>query len=143
MNFEYTVNPDLITKGETINRISRDQFLFPFPVKQNPVNDNDEFITLAIVADPEAVVNHLTGVEDSAYDDAATNIMVVHIPVDGGLDIGVELTPRQPYWQIPTDLGYVFPSSTTKILRVMRQNDMTGLRSVPQSLGNDPRHLSE
>jgi hypothetical protein len=25
------------------------------------------------------------------------------------LDIGVELVPRQPYWQIPSDLGYVHP----------------------------------
>ena len=27
-----------------------------------------------------------------------------------GLDIGVELSPRQPYWQIPSDLGYVHPA---------------------------------
>ncbi len=109
LNFEYTVNPDLITKGETINRISRDESLFPFPVEKNPVNDNDEFITLAIVADPDAVINHLTGIEDSAYDDATTNIMVVHIPVEKGLDIGVKLVPRQTYWQIPMDTGSVYP----------------------------------
>ena len=34
---------------------------------------------------------------------------VVEVTDQPGLDIGVELTPRQPYWQIPSDLGYVHP----------------------------------
>ncbi len=34
---------------------------------------------------------------------------VVEVTDQPGLDIGVELTPRQPYWQIPVDLGYVHP----------------------------------
>ncbi|MGB4020439.1 MAG: hypothetical protein WBK78_13175 [Syntrophomonadaceae bacterium] len=36
------------------------------------------------------------------------NIMAICIGKEG-LDIGVELDPRQPYWQIPSDLGYVHP----------------------------------
>jgi hypothetical protein len=36
------------------------------------------------------------------------NIMAICIGKEG-LDIGVELVPRQPYWQIPSDLGYVHP----------------------------------
>jgi|GEM_PF-2234334 len=36
------------------------------------------------------------------------NIMAICIGKEG-LDIGVKLVPRQPYWQIPSDLGYVHP----------------------------------
>ncbi len=113
--FEYTLNiedyPYELTTGEKLNKIAAG---FPQELQStpNPCNNDDLFITLAIVADPEAVLSEQSkNLEpgQQTWIDLNTNIMVVHIPVKNGLDIGVELDPRQPYWQIPSDLGYVHP----------------------------------
>ncbi|HZK43389.1 MAG TPA: hypothetical protein VFC73_03805, partial [Syntrophomonadaceae bacterium] len=39
------------------------------------------------------------------------NIMIITVQPDG-LDIAVKLAPRQPFWEIPLDIGYVHPSVT-------------------------------
>ena len=115
LSYEYTVDIDSypyeLTTGRQINELTQD---YPpeLKAKVNPCKDDDLFMSLAVVVDPDAVLSPQSETLEpgqQTWVSLNTNIMVVHIPVEKGLDIGVELTPRQPYWQIPSDLGYVHP----------------------------------
>ena len=114
--FEYTINleeyPYELTTGKELNELAK---TFPpeWQATMQPCKDDDLFITLAVVADPEAVLSAQSQILEpgqQTWISLNTNIMVVHIPVKKGLDIGVKLVPRQTYWQIPVDLGYVHPT---------------------------------
>jgi len=113
--FEYTINleeyPYELTTGKELNELAK---TFPpeWQATMQPCKDDDLFITLAVVADPEAVLSAQSQILEpgqQTWISLNTNIMVVHIPVEKGLDIGVKLVPRQTYWQIPMDTGSVYP----------------------------------
>ena len=91
--FDINVNqyPFELTTGKQINKES----IKTEPVfgnKINPCKDDDLFMTLAIVADPDAVFS-VRGVEpgDQEWISLWTNIMIVHVPVKvEGVDLAIE-----------------------------------------------------
>ncbi len=89
LSFQYTIDlkdyPFALTPGSQINGLSQMEELFIDPPVKNPVNNNDLFMTLAVVADPDAVFEN-AGNNDKTYENLATNIMVVHIPINEGPD---------------------------------------------------------
>lgn len=112
MSYEYTINVDdypfELTTGKKINELSAN---YPpeLKAKVNPCKDEDVFITLAVIADPEAVLNpHHFEPGQEKWISLNTNIMVVHIPIAQGLDISAKFEPTRPYWEIPIDVGHTY-----------------------------------
>lgn len=122
INFKYEIDlknyPFELTKGSEINKLTQDETKFMTPPIKNPVNDSDLFMTLAVVADPDAVLGKIDLLKgQQTYASLTTNIMVVHIPVAGNMDlVTTEISELPEDWTETTHLnpGKLFPGEYTE-----------------------------
>ena len=108
INFKYEIDlknyPFELTKGSEINKLTQDETKFMHEPTKNPVNDSDLFMTLAVVADPDAVLGKIDLLKgQQTYASLTTNIMVVHIPIAGNKElVTTELSEQASSWAEPT-----------------------------------------
>ena len=109
LDYEYDINvnqyPFELTTGKQINENS--EIMEPvFGNKVNPCKNDDLFMTLAIVADPDAVFSvQSVDPEDEKWISLLTNIMIVHVPVKVVQGIDIELMLPDDYPPIILNQG--------------------------------------